>query len=339
MHRIQMPIATLGLLFVATASLALPTDKGRSADVQASAIRYLAAFAENPANWPGPRMRPATALATTTPVQVPLQAPSNLIAGAPADLIMDQAAVIALAGTLRRPLARPALFDETDFATAAVAVDEPTAVAADVATETPLVAATDPLADDRLLSAADDALPVIAALDVMPQAADAAGSSRRIDVSVSEIAADPADLMADMAEADANFVVRDGGPDGPDTMMMSSDVLFAFGSATLADDALETLAAFGEEAENIAVLEVFGHTDAIGTEANNLRLGQERAEAVRDWLIANTAFTADRIIATGIGEGDPVAPNLLDNGDDNPAGRAQNRRVEFAFHDAGYQPQ
>lgn len=151
--------------------------------------------------------------------------------------------------------------------------------------------------------------------------------------------ADDSDLMAAMTEADDNLVMRDGGDDGVDTMMMSSDVLFSFGKAELAPEAFETLASIGKMADDVPVLQVFGHTDAIGREADNLALGQRRAETVRAWLLANTSFTEDRIIATGIGEIDPVAANVTVAGQDNPDGRAQNRRVEFAFHDAGYPPE
>ncbi|MEL6572336.1 MAG: OmpA family protein [Pseudomonadota bacterium] len=174
--------------------------------------------------------------------------------------------------------------------------------------------------------------------EVLQAAADAvedaigANSSSRADV-------DDEDLMSQMADADDNLVIRDGGEGGVDTMMMSSDVLFSFGSATLADDALTTLQSIGQMSGDVPMIEVFGHTDAIGSESNNLRLGQERAEAVREWLLENTDFTAEQVIATGIGEVDPVAPNVTEAGDDNPDGRAQNRRVEFAFHEAGYVPE
>lgn len=415
---------TIGLLLSATATLALPTDKGRSADVYTNAVRYFAARAENPQNWPSPRMRPDIAVAEAapadeTPAPVPLQAPSNIIAGAPADVIVAVAAQIAAAKTATPPAiiaetapvispvtspilaaptdgtitetgvmatGTPALADTLPEAPAAAAsvpsLSEPfdrftdttqvSDAAGDIAAtpgdtdaaeaeiaaiETPepdlpeetVVAQTPPPVVDTPLgsvaytgsSSHPDASTQAVSAVGFPDVA-APGSTRQVAVpdvdlvAVDDASADDDDLMAEMAEADANFVVRDGGEDGPDTMMMSSDVLFAFGSATLADDAVATLAAFGDMADEIAVLEVFGHTDAIGSESNNLRLGQERAEAVRDWLLSNTAFTEDRIIATGIGEVDPVAPNALDDGADNPEGRAQNRRVEFAFHEAGY---
>lgn len=160
--------------------------------------------------------------------------------------------------------------------------------------------------------------------EVLPEAAVA--SSRR-----PVAATNPERLLSAMADADDNLVIRDGGEDGPDTMMMSSDVLFSFGDATLSEEAMETLASIGDMSDNVPIIEVLGHTDAIGQEADNLALGQKRAEAVRAWLLENSDFTEDRVIATGIGEVDPVASNVTDRGLDNPEGRAQNRRVEFAF--------
>jgi len=64
-----------------------------------------------------------------------------------------------------------------------------------------------------------------------------------------------------------------------------------------------------------------GHTDSSGTESYNLELSQRRADAVRDFLIDN-GISANRIVARGYGEADPVASN------DTMSGRRENRRVE-----------
>ncbi|MEL7207428.1 MAG: OmpA family protein, partial [Actinomycetota bacterium] len=71
-------------------------------------------------------------------------------------------------------------------------------------------------------------------------------------------------------------------------------------------------------------LEIEGHTDDIGPAGLNQRLGQRRAEAVRDYLVAN-GVEADRLTAVGIGEGRPIASN------DTEAGREANRRIEFVI--------
>lgn len=71
-----------------------------------------------------------------------------------------------------------------------------------------------------------------------------------------------------------------------------------------------------------AVLVIAGHTDAIGSDERNLQLSQERAQAVRDYLVER-GIAPDRLIAKGYGEAYPVASN------DTEADRERNRRSEF----------
>jgi outer membrane protein OmpA-like peptidoglycan-associated protein len=67
---------------------------------------------------------------------------------------------------------------------------------------------------------------------------------------------------------------------------------------------------------------VEGHTDSTDSDAYNLKLSAERAQAVRDWLVAREIATA-RLEPKGLGESRPVADNTT------PQGRALNRRVEI----------
>jgi OOP family OmpA-OmpF porin len=69
-------------------------------------------------------------------------------------------------------------------------------------------------------------------------------------------------------------------------------------------------------------VEIVGHTDNTGSEELNQKLSEKRANAVRDYFIAN-GIASDRLTARGMGEKDPIASN------DTPEGRAQNRRIEF----------
>ena len=69
-------------------------------------------------------------------------------------------------------------------------------------------------------------------------------------------------------------------------------------------------------------LEIAGHTDSVGSEAFNTLLSQQRADAVRNYLIEK-GVPADRLTAVGYGASEPVG----DNGTEQ--GRAANRRVEF----------
>lgn len=100
------------------------------------------------------------------------------------------------------------------------------------------------------------------------------------------------------------------------------DVLFDTGKATLKPGAASTidrLAQFLERAPDRSVA-IEGHTDSVGGEDYNLRLSEARADSVKAALVAK-GIDARRVTTVGKGEGEPVA------GNDNAAGRQQNRRV------------
>ena len=65
-----------------------------------------------------------------------------------------------------------------------------------------------------------------------------------------------------------------------------------------------------------------GHTDSTGSEALNLDLSEQRAEAVRQYFVANGTVTYDEISAIGYGSEEPLASNKT------PEGRAINRRID-----------
>lgn len=69
-------------------------------------------------------------------------------------------------------------------------------------------------------------------------------------------------------------------------------------------------------------LDINGHTDAQGDDAKNLTLSQERSASVKAYLVSK-GVDASRMEPYGFGETQPKATN------DTPAGRAENRRVEF----------
>jgi len=71
-----------------------------------------------------------------------------------------------------------------------------------------------------------------------------------------------------------------------------------------------------------AKIEVTGHTDKTGTEWFNNKLGLERAEFVRSYLV-NAGINADQIVAVSRGSGEPAETNSTSEG------RAANRRTEI----------
>jgi outer membrane protein OmpA-like peptidoglycan-associated protein len=112
-----------------------------------------------------------------------------------------------------------------------------------------------------------------------------------------------------------------------------ADALFDFDKSSLRNDAVETLAALGPEIAKSGKhpMVVEGHTDAIGTDAYNQRLSEQRALAVRDWL-ARQGFIPAGTATRGFGKTRPVAPNQTADGRDDPEGRQKNRRVELAIN-------
>jgi len=103
-----------------------------------------------------------------------------------------------------------------------------------------------------------------------------------------------------------------------------SDVLFDTGQYSLKPGAREKLSKISGIvlAYPSLKLEVEGYTDSVGTDQSNLVLSENRANAVRDFLVKQGIETSS-ISSTGFGEGQPVATN------DTAAGRQQNRRVEL----------
>ena len=68
--------------------------------------------------------------------------------------------------------------------------------------------------------------------------------------------------------------------------------------------------------------EIQGHTDNVGSDQQNERLSQKRAESVKRYLVQSAAVPAERVTAAGYGKREPMAPN------DTPEGRSKNRRVQ-----------
>ncbi len=71
-------------------------------------------------------------------------------------------------------------------------------------------------------------------------------------------------------------------------------------------------------------IQITGHTDNIGSDTYNLRLSNDRAKSVADYLLEHS-IDSQRVSSSGEGTKNPVADNATE------AGRQQNRRVEFVL--------
>ncbi len=109
----------------------------------------------------------------------------------------------------------------------------------------------------------------------------------------------------------------------PTEPFVLDDVQFATGKATIKPDSFPRLDALVEYMthKKSARIEISGHTDDAGKKAANKTLSQQRADAVRDYLVSK-GIDADRIKAVGYGDEKPIAPN------DTSEGRQKNRRIE-----------
>lgn len=72
-----------------------------------------------------------------------------------------------------------------------------------------------------------------------------------------------------------------------------------------------------------------GHTDANGSDSANLILSQDRADAVKQYLVSQFGANAEKVSSIGYGEARPVATN------ETAAGRARNRRIDLVIHMPG----
>jgi len=111
---------------------------------------------------------------------------------------------------------------------------------------------------------------------------------------------------------------------------LSGQVLFVTGKSELlpaARDQLDQVAAALKDQGDLKPMVVEGYTDAVGSDATNLKLSKDRAEAVRTYLVSK-GVSGDKITSVGKGKANPVASN------DTPEGRANNRRVEIVVGSA-----
>ncbi len=145
------------------------------------------------------------------------------------------------------------------------------------------------------------------------------------------------DACAEKPETFNGFEDEDGCPDQVPGNLRKvlgtiQGIQFGFLSANLTEDSKPVIASAAKILADYPELrvEVQGHTDSDGDAAFNQELSRKRAEVVRQELI-KLGLKEEQVVAVGYGGGQPVASN------ENEAGRAANRRIEFRLLDKGGQ--
>ena len=137
-------------------------------------------------------------------------------------------------------------------------------------------------------------------------------------------AADTSQILIDLGARETNGTIE---------LNLAGDVLFEFDRADIRPAAAAELERVAHVLHHRATGEVIieGHTDSVGDPGYNQTLSERRAVAVMNWLNANESIPVQLMKGRGLGSSSPIAHNTMPNGSDNPAGRAQNRRVEIRF--------
>lgn len=117
---------------------------------------------------------------------------------------------------------------------------------------------------------------------------------------------------------------------GDDVVVSLTGINFGVGRSTIAAASEPLLKKVQDAIARFpgASIVVEGHTDSNGSESQNLLLSQDRADAVKDYLVRNAGVNVERISSIGYGEARPVASN------ETAEGRARNRRIDLIIRTA-----
>ncbi len=136
-------------------------------------------------------------------------------------------------------------------------------------------------------------------------------------------------LRANIAQIENSFT-----PDEARVFRQGSDLVISLTGVTfaVAKSAIEP-SSFGLLAKVHDAIKLFpdasfiveGHTDSDGADSANLILSQDRADAVKQYMVSNMGINAEKISSIGYGESRPVASNQ------NTEGKARNRRIDLVM--------
>lgn len=133
--------------------------------------------------------------------------------------------------------------------------------------------------------------------------------------------------LTDLYQLENNLVVVEGEQRLIDDTLGDRIVEFESGSANLTPRGLGILDEMAGALNRVGnkSVTITGHTDNTGNASANLLLSNQRAEAVKEYLIGRGIDTS-RLSTAGKGDTDPIATN------DTEAGRTRNRRIEFTVN-------
>jgi OOP family OmpA-OmpF porin len=140
---------------------------------------------------------------------------------------------------------------------------------------------------------------------------------------------DDKDKCPDQPETKNGYQDEDGCPDElPKAVQKFTGTIkginFQTGSAKITKASYPTLDAAAKVLKDFPgiKMEIQGHTDDVGDDDKNMKLSQDRAQSVKDYLVSK-GVEEGRLQAHGYGETKPIDPKKT------AAARAKNRRVEF----------
>lgn len=170
---------------------------------------------------------------------------------------------------------------------------------------------------------------VLAVIGTMSPATAQADTVNDVAPFIVDVEATILDIEATIVDVDAGTATTESTEET--TITLDADVFFDFDKDELRPDARDSLTAVAAKIrdDGATELRISGHTDSKGDEDYNQRLSERRATAVESFLAGR--LDGVRTTTEGFGETKPVAPNETADGEDNPDGRALNRRVEITY--------